>query len=69
MEENRCICCGVIIPEGLQVCPSCQVSASVVCTKDAYDKCQFNGICWPGIKVPCNSDCAEFIQKEGKKNG
>ena len=22
--ENRCICCGTIIPEGRQVCPSCE---------------------------------------------
>ncbi len=71
MEENRCICCGEIIPEGLQVCPSCQVSAChyVVCTKEAYEKCEFNGSCWPGMRVSSNSDCAEFILKEGKRNG
>ena len=23
--DNRCICCGEIIPEGLQVCPNCMV--------------------------------------------
>lgn len=23
MEDNRCICCGAIIPEGRQVCPGC----------------------------------------------
>ena len=23
MGENRCICCGEVIPEGLQVCPAC----------------------------------------------
>jgi predicted nucleic acid-binding Zn ribbon protein len=22
--EERCICCGEIIPEGRQVCPSCE---------------------------------------------
>ena len=22
--ENRCICCGEIIPEGRQVCPACE---------------------------------------------
>lgn len=26
MAENRCICCGEIIPEGMMVCPKCQVS-------------------------------------------
>lgn len=23
MSENRCVCCGAIIPEGTQVCPKC----------------------------------------------
>lgn len=25
MRENRCICCGAVIPEGMQVCPECRV--------------------------------------------
>jgi hypothetical protein len=24
MNNNRCVCCGVIIPEGRQVCPPCE---------------------------------------------
>jgi hypothetical protein len=24
MSEDRCVCCGVIIPEGTQVCINCQ---------------------------------------------
>lgn len=24
MSENRCICCGEIIPEGRHVCPTCE---------------------------------------------
>lgn len=24
MQENRCICCGAVIPEGMQVCPECR---------------------------------------------
>lgn len=24
--DNRCVCCGVEIPEGRQVCPSCQLN-------------------------------------------
>ena len=24
MNENRCVCCGAIIPEGRQVCPTCE---------------------------------------------
>ena len=23
MAENRCVCCGAVIPEGTQVCPKC----------------------------------------------
>lgn len=29
MAENRCVCCGAIIPEGSQVCVNCQKSAGV----------------------------------------
>lgn len=24
-KENRCVCCGELIPEGRQVCPKCEV--------------------------------------------
>lgn len=24
MNENRCVICGEIIPEGLQICPKCE---------------------------------------------
>ena len=29
MSENRCVCCGAIIPEGTQVCPTCEKKANV----------------------------------------
>lgn len=22
--DNRCVCCGELIPEGVQVCPNCE---------------------------------------------
>lgn len=25
MDENRCVCCGCIIPEGRMVCPACEM--------------------------------------------
>ena len=25
--ENRCVCCGAIIPEGRMVCPICEMAA------------------------------------------
>lgn len=24
--DDRCVCCGAIIPEGRQVCPSCEIA-------------------------------------------
>lgn len=27
MAENRCVCCGEIIPEGMMVCPNCLVTS------------------------------------------
>lgn len=27
MNNNRCVCCGEIIPEGWQVCPACKMKA------------------------------------------
>ena len=32
MTEERCICCGAVIPEGLQVCPSCSHSDAGMAT-------------------------------------
>ena len=29
MSENRCVCCGRIIPEGRQVCPLCENSSAL----------------------------------------
>ena len=26
--ENRCVCCGEIIPEGRQVCPACEAGVT-----------------------------------------
>jgi len=28
MSENRCVCCGEVIPEGGQVCPNCKKEAA-----------------------------------------
>lgn len=27
--ENRCVCCGSVIPEGRQVCPICEMTVSM----------------------------------------
>ena len=28
--DNRCVCCGAIIPEGRKVCPSCEESFGTI---------------------------------------
>lgn len=34
MNDNRCVCCGRIIPEGRQVCPICEQKAQ---RRDIHD--------------------------------
>lgn len=29
MSENRCVCCGDLIPEGVQVCPRCEKTLGI----------------------------------------
>lgn len=39
MGENRCVCCGEIIPEGRQACPSCEYkSEEVHCNDSGTDR-------------------------------
>lgn len=28
MRAERCVCCGAVIPEGMQVCPRCRAAAN-----------------------------------------
>lgn len=28
MRAERCVCCGAVIPEGMQVCPKCSAEAN-----------------------------------------
>lgn len=34
--ENRCVCCGAIIPEGRMVCPMCEMEATTDSTMSAH---------------------------------
>lgn len=44
MNNNRCVSCGAIIPEGLQVCPNCDIKACQDCKyselENGYLKCK-----------------------------
>ena len=38
MNDNRCIYCGEIIPEGRQVCPSCEKIQSETTKAERFDR-------------------------------
>lgn len=33
MRADRCVCCGAVIPEGTQVCPSCAGKSPIITRK------------------------------------
>ena len=43
--ENRCVCCGAVVPEGRMVCPMCEMAADEgVYTSPGSDRLK-KGIC------------------------
>ena len=45
--DNRCVCCGAEVPEGRQVCPTCEVKNDVIVAR-----CSICGaIVKPGIEI------------------
>lgn len=40
MTENRCVCCGEIIPEGRMVCASCDIILERSDCSDKYIECE-----------------------------
>lgn len=64
MNENTCICCGLGIPEGLQVCPACEREAfQTKHTKLTYSRC------WCGSEarpiVGCDGGVYEYCRDCG----
>ena len=79
MSEDRCICCGEIVPEGRMVCPNCEKPKKPrKCNyPEESDYCAFhyNGICTREHNYECpalamkNLSHGEMVQiAEGKKN-
>lgn len=54
--EDRCICCGEIIPEGRQVCPICQEGGSSRMMKNGS-----------GAAVPTEEAAMRNIEKENHR--
>lgn len=68
MTENKCVCCDEIIPEGRQVCPSCESKV------DKTNKEKFNilrsAIITAYLDGEIRRELLEFIEElEGKQNG
>lgn len=54
MSEERCICCGDIIPEGLQVCPTCKSKIMETKQKRVKRKDLHNSIFYDRLKKSHN---------------
>lgn len=72
MSENRCVCCGEIIPEGMQVCFNC-VNASQKterCWLYDYNCPCRSGTCYglPDEGCPVYRWFKKLILKDGGKN-
>lgn len=42
MKQNRCVCCGRILPEGLEVCYDCEQDTYERCSKTSKHKQRTN---------------------------
>lgn len=64
MNNNRCISCEAIIPEGRQVCPSCERKAKkgVIGREitSVYSVTPENEFCLACKKKKCRGECKEF---------
>jgi predicted nucleic acid-binding Zn ribbon protein len=82
MSEDRCVCCGDIIPEGQQVCWQCEHEETqhhcIVCSKEIpKPELVFGGrkngktmtmLCYNIRQMCCSDQCAqEFIEKLGEE--
>jgi len=79
MSEDRCICCGDIVPEGRMVCPNCEKPKKPRrCNypeESPYCAFHYNGICTRDHNYECpalamkNLSHGEMVQiAEGKQN-
>ena len=64
LAENRCVCCGALIPEGRQVCPTCERGACMHLW--AFDLLE-NGRDGKTIVYRCARCRAERREKAGKR--
>ena len=58
--ENRCVCCGAIIPEGRMVCPICEMDADEGDAQNWLKEEEYGGHCplSNGLKTGRNGKAA-----------
>ena len=59
--DDRCVCCGVVVPEGRQVCQKCESKVNVIRCKDC-DHGSHVGT--PEGRVWCEKIC-RYMRYEG----
>lgn len=70
MDENRCICCGQIIPEGRQVCPACEAKNKVQAgLSDSFLEMAYRVVVFAGAKTEEEKQLLEIIVKCCNNNG
>lgn len=70
-QENRCVCCGAVIPEGFQVCRACAKASC--CGNCAYRSDDFTSACtndqslWRGDFVSRDGWCTGWTKRKERK--
>lgn len=71
MNEDRCVCCGEIIPEGRMVCPNCKQTVKTGDCKWCKDEICVNSdcpMCCDYCPVPDDPGVCRF-EERGAGNG
>lgn len=58
MNNNRCVICNRIIPEGRQLCPTCERYGGEITS--VFSVTPENKFCFECKKKKCNGECKEF---------
>ena len=62
MDAEKCVCCGEVIPEGRQVCPSCEKFNCAHCDSDGF--CRVYSSYDVAYKCPGDGDCEKYVEVE-----
>lgn len=57
MSEDRCVCCGAVIPEGRQICGGCEIRTLVKCGECAHG----SHVDTPEGRVWCEKMCRYML--------